>query len=189
MNNNNQPTLFYIGIQSILKSWTALQLAVSHGFGGAHSNEKAQWFVGAIEQYFNENEQLETYELEDMMSEVMSSEFDTISEDGSCGEVAHEIWKLHRHWIRGEHDVIRERLSSLPCVNLGECIDDSSSLTDNGDEGTGSILQDMTLHSGNVTSQEMTTSEEAGPLPPKEDIVDEDGFTMVQTRSKRKGKR
>jgi len=187
--DNGQPTLFYIGIQSLLKSWTALQLAVSHGFGGAHSNEKAQWFVGAIEQYFNENEELESYELEDMMAEVMSSEFDTLSEDGSTREVAREIWNMHRHWRRGEHDVIRTRLSSLPRVNLGECVDTSSSnAADADDDGTGSILQDMTLSSSNVTNNN-DGDDRGDSHPPKEDIVDDDGFTMVQTRSKRKGRR
>jgi len=188
---SNQPTLFYVGIQSILKSWTALQLAVSHGFGGAHSNEKAQWFVGAIEQYFNENEALETYELEDMIAETMSSEFDTISEDGSCREVAQEIWNLHRHWRRGDVDAIRQRLAALPCVNLGECVADSSShQADADDEGTGSILQDMTLSSsGNVTSPSPDDELEPAAAAPKEDMVDADGFTMVQTRSKRKGRR
>ena len=31
------------------------QLAVTHGFGGPHSSEKAQWMVGVIEDYFKDN--------------------------------------------------------------------------------------------------------------------------------------
>ena len=177
--NNNQVSLLYIGIQSILKSWTALQLAVSHGFGGAHSNEKAQWFVGAIEQYFNENEGLESYELEDMISEIMSSEFDTLNEDGSTAQVANEIWNIHKLWKQGNHNAIKEKLSTLPCVNLGECV---ASMSDemHDDKEEEQVLEDVTLDSMNVSQPESQ---------PQEPIVDEDGFTMVQTRSKRKSKR
>lgn len=32
-----------------------LQIAVENGFGGAHSQEKAEWMVGAVEQYFESN--------------------------------------------------------------------------------------------------------------------------------------
>lgn len=36
-------------------SHVLFQLAVSHGFGGAESEAKAEWMVAAIDQWFSEN--------------------------------------------------------------------------------------------------------------------------------------
>nr|XP_042701753.1 pre-rRNA-processing protein TSR2 homolog [Chrysemys picta bellii] len=47
--------LFGQGVRAVLGNWAALQIAVEHGFGGAHGREKAEWMVGAVEQYFHSN--------------------------------------------------------------------------------------------------------------------------------------
>ena len=38
-----------------LKDSTTFQLAVTNGFGGHHSKEKAKWLIGATEQWLKEN--------------------------------------------------------------------------------------------------------------------------------------
>lgn len=46
---------FWIYKQLIQGFVAFLQLAVAHSFGGAQSRVKEEWFVGATEQWFNEN--------------------------------------------------------------------------------------------------------------------------------------
>ncbi|KAH0628860.1 hypothetical protein JD844_010458 [Phrynosoma platyrhinos] len=60
-----------------------MQIAVENGFGGMYSQEKAEWMVGAVEQFFQSNADLEPDEIEDFLAELMNNEFDTMVEDGS----------------------------------------------------------------------------------------------------------
>ncbi|KAM3845605.1 pre-rRNA-processing protein TSR2 homolog isoform 1-T2 [Vipera latastei] len=83
--------LFRQGVQAVLDSWAVLQIAVENGFGGAHSQEKAEWMVGAVEQYFESNVDLEPEEIEDFLAELMNNEFNTIIEDGSLAQVSQQL--------------------------------------------------------------------------------------------------
>nr|XP_035964948.1 pre-rRNA-processing protein TSR2 homolog isoform X5 [Halichoerus grypus] len=47
--------LFGAGVRAALEAWPALQIAVENGFGGVHSQEKAEWLGGAVEEYFFRN--------------------------------------------------------------------------------------------------------------------------------------
>ena len=115
-------TLFYCCIQGLLKSWTALQLAVSHSLAGPHSKEKAQWLVGVIETFFKENANLEVFEVEEFLAEIMSNEFNILTEDNSINEICVKLCDLFNLWSKGEHDKMKEIIRKLPCVNLGDCI-------------------------------------------------------------------
>uniref|UniRef100_A0A8D2GR71 Pre-rRNA-processing protein TSR2 homolog n=1 Tax=Urocitellus parryii TaxID=9999 RepID=A0A8D2GR71_UROPR len=75
--------LFRAGVRAALEAWPALQIAVENGFGGVHSQEKAEWLGGAVEDYFIRNADLELDEVEDFLGELMTNEFDTVVEDGS----------------------------------------------------------------------------------------------------------
>nr|XP_006013295.2 PREDICTED: pre-rRNA-processing protein TSR2 homolog [Latimeria chalumnae] len=79
--------LFGDVLRAALGAWPALQIAVENGFGGIYSQEKAEWLVTAVQQYFHDNDNLELYEVEDFLSELMNNEFDTVVEDGSLSEV------------------------------------------------------------------------------------------------------
>ncbi|KAG8554722.1 hypothetical protein GDO81_003874 [Engystomops pustulosus] len=75
--------LFHEAVQAVLGSWPVLQIAVENGFGGPHGQEKAQWMVGAVHDYFCSNSDLEQYEVEDTLQGILNDEFDTMVEDGS----------------------------------------------------------------------------------------------------------
>ncbi|OWJ99545.1 TSR2 [Cervus elaphus hippelaphus] len=75
--------LFGAAVRAALEAWPALQIAVENGFGGVHSQEKAEWLGGAVEEYFFRNADLELDEVEDFLGELMMNEFDTVVEDGS----------------------------------------------------------------------------------------------------------
>ena len=47
--------LFDAAVSAVLSSWPALKMAVSHQFGGPHSQDKATWMEGATAQWMREN--------------------------------------------------------------------------------------------------------------------------------------
>lgn len=93
---------------------------MEQNFGGPDTPEKAQWFVGAIEQYFQDNADLEWEEVEEMMISVLNSEFN-VAEDDSVAEIAKEICKFYSLYKRDKHDVLRQKLAKLPRVDLSQC--------------------------------------------------------------------
>ncbi|XP_041061496.1 pre-rRNA-processing protein TSR2 homolog [Carcharodon carcharias] len=84
--------LFQDGVRSALEAWPALQVAVENGFGGAYSQQKADWMVSAVAQYFSDNVDLESEEVEELMADMIYNEFDTVVEEGSLSKVALQIW-------------------------------------------------------------------------------------------------
>uniref|UniRef100_H2ZE01 Pre-rRNA-processing protein TSR2 homolog n=1 Tax=Ciona savignyi TaxID=51511 RepID=H2ZE01_CIOSA len=186
--NNQDHSLFYQSIQAILKSWTGLQLAIAHGFGGVHSREKAQWLVGVIETFFKENDDIESWELEDFIDEIMATEFNTLCEDEGSKVISQEICKLYRYWIEGKHNHMKERLIKLQCVNLGECVAGDIKHNDQiPDEEANKILESMTICSPNGTAPELPINEKAVSsetvLP---ECTQDDGWTTVNSRTRRK---
>ncbi|XP_030050136.1 pre-rRNA-processing protein TSR2 homolog [Microcaecilia unicolor] len=100
-------------VRAALGAWPVLQIAVENGFGGPHSQEKAEWMVGVVEQYFQTNADLQQYEVEDFLAEILNNEFDTMVEDGSLPQVAHQLCSLFQQCQKGEEAAVRERISQL----------------------------------------------------------------------------
>ncbi|KAM7411141.1 hypothetical protein PAMA_021225 [Pampus argenteus] len=75
--------LFTEGVRAVLSSWPVLQIAVDNGFGGVYGQQKADWLVDVVQQYFHDNADLQQCEVEDFISELMDQEFDTVVDDGS----------------------------------------------------------------------------------------------------------
>ena len=53
--NKRQPDLFPEAVATILRTWGALQLAISEEFGGPDSKEKGAWLEEVTCEYFMEN--------------------------------------------------------------------------------------------------------------------------------------
>ena len=87
---------FHISCDAILKNWSALKLAVSNEAGGSQTNEIAQWMVDAVVQWFNENENLEGYEVADFLEQIMAQEFNMQIEDGSSDEIGTAICEFYQ---------------------------------------------------------------------------------------------
>ena len=101
--------LFEAAIAAVLRGWPALKMAVSHQFGGAHSQAKATWMESATAQWMRENGKsntsnsldtpvyllsivnIQSDELETFLETLLDQEFDTIVDDGSIPEVSHVI--------------------------------------------------------------------------------------------------
>ncbi|KAK6466707.1 pre-rRNA-processing protein TSR2-like protein [Huso huso] len=105
--------LFAGGIRAVLGTWPALQIAVENGFGGAFSQQKAEWMVDAVQQYFSDNVDLQHLEVEDFLAEIVNNEFDTVVEDGSLPEVALQLCELFSQCSRGQLEEVKGRIAQL----------------------------------------------------------------------------
>ncbi|XP_013409213.1 pre-rRNA-processing protein TSR2 homolog isoform X2 [Lingula anatina] len=115
-------SVFYKAIEKVLKGWTAFQLAVSHGFGGAHTQEKAVWLVGAVEQWFTENDDIEPWELSDFFEDIMSTEFDTVIDDNSLLVVSKAICQFYALCKQGKEAEVLADVEKIPTASLQNCV-------------------------------------------------------------------
>ncbi|MFT7804761.1 pre-rRNA-processing protein TSR2 homolog [Arapaima gigas] len=105
--------LFTEGIRAVLETWPVLQIAVDNGFGGFYSQQKAAWMVDTVQQYFQQNADLEQCEVEDFLEELMNNEFDTVVDDGSLPQVASQLCQMFRQCEQGKLSEIRSHIAKL----------------------------------------------------------------------------
>ncbi|XP_051509509.1 pre-rRNA-processing protein TSR2 homolog [Myxocyprinus asiaticus] len=105
--------LFVEAVGAVLETWPVLQIAVDNGFGGAHSQQKANWMVDVLQQYFNDNVDLQQNEVEDFISDLMNNEFDTMVEDGSLPQVAQKVCVMYQQCQQGKLTEVRDQVSEL----------------------------------------------------------------------------
>jgi len=163
--------LFNQSIDAIFKNWSALQLAVAHQSGGPQSREKAEWLVGATENWFNENGNLQDYEVADFLEEIILTEFNLQIDDGSLLEIGRKVCEYYEFCSKNEDSAIRNKLLSLPRCDLAKCkIEDEDNEMEDEDDVTEGVLKIDNLE----------ISERKGPE------IDEDGFEVVGSRKKKK---
>jgi pre-rRNA-processing protein TSR2 len=180
--------LFARGVLARLHTWPALTLAIAQGWGGAESSAKLPWLAGAVIDAFEDppEEGIPDAEyLEAMLLQIMEDEFECTLEDGSAWDVAKDVV---RYWdaigrdaeegrkavetVEAKADKLKGK--KVEAKRQGESDDDDTS----GDE-------DEEMEDGEQPPQLLVV--EHPPENTRTDpIVDEDGFTMVQNKSKRK---
>ncbi|KAM9576530.1 pre-rRNA-processing protein TSR2 homolog isoform 2-T2 [Trichechus inunguis] len=188
--------LFGAGVRAALEAWPALQIAVENGFGGVHSQEKAEWLGGAVEEYFIRNEgpilsysaDLELDEVEDFLGELMTNEFDTVVEDGSLPQVSQQLQTMFHHFRRGDGAALREMASH---ITQRKCRVTATALmtareTDEEEEDADSTeeMEVTATNDGAATDGVCPEPEPSGPdsqTIEEEDIV-EDGWTIVRRK-------
>jgi len=152
-----------------LKNWSALQLAVTQG-DVVHSREKADWMVGVIETWFCENRNLQDSEVADFLAEILDNEFNLQVEDGSLEEVGSKLCEFYAVCSSENESAVRLKMQTLPRCDLDKC----------KVEG-GETVEEEALESIASIPLEMLKVREPKPIE-----IDEDGFQMVSTRSRRK---
>uniref|UniRef100_A0A7N9CST8 Pre-rRNA-processing protein TSR2 homolog n=1 Tax=Macaca fascicularis TaxID=9541 RepID=A0A7N9CST8_MACFA len=177
--------LFRAGVCAALEAWPALQITVENGFGGVHSQEKAKWLGGAVEDYFMRNADLELDEVEDFPGELLTNEFDTIVEDGSLPQVSQQLQTMFHHFQRGDGAALREMASRITQRKrkVTATALKTARETDEDEDDVDSV-EDMEVTAPNdgaatdgVCSQPEPSDPDAQTIK-EEDIV-EDGWTIV----------
>lgn len=103
-----------IGI--VFNNWTAIKLAVEHGMGGppAVTQHKLTDIIDSVAQTITSNN-VDWYDVSDLLADAMDTEFSTILEDDSNDEVANHLCQLYQMYQTGDHPSLQAALSSLPC--------------------------------------------------------------------------
>lgn len=115
--DEEQARCFEEGIRLVLARWTALGLAVEHGWGGPESEAKSQSFQHELYRWFLESkEQKYVDELEDLLEDVMVSDFNTELQDGSPRQVAEALVGLYEQCAVGDFSTVERMRSALEDV-------------------------------------------------------------------------
>nr|XP_020469455.1 pre-rRNA-processing protein TSR2 homolog [Monopterus albus] len=105
--------LFKEGVRVVLHTWPVLQIAVDNGFGGVYGQQKADWMVDVVQQYFHDNTDLQQCEVEDFIAELMDQEFDTVVEDGSLPQVSVSLLQVFSQWQEGALQQLQHTINTL----------------------------------------------------------------------------
>ncbi|CAG8698923.1 1711_t:CDS:2 [Dentiscutata erythropus] len=158
---------FYQAVTYVFKSWTALKLAVEMQWGGIDSEDKRDWFVDVVVEYFGKHGK-ETYEedVESILQQVMADEFNTLLEDDSAYQVSKHLIKLYAECIEGNYssvDLLRSRHTT----------------SDDGENVNVQMIDAMD------TSEDISSSNQNKmDSSKKEPIIDDEGFQLVTKRRK-----
>ncbi|XP_054288468.1 uncharacterized protein LOC129004099 isoform X1 [Macrosteles quadrilineatus] len=144
-----------IGI--VFNNWTAIKLAVEHGMGGppAVTQHKLTGIIDSVAQTITSNN-VDWYDVSDLLADAMDTEFSTILEDDSNDEVANHLCQLYQMYQTGDHPSLQAALSSLPCRTP-----------------INTVLLNSVTHS--VPMESSSSSDEEAP-------AEDDGWTVVKRK-------
>lgn len=162
---DEEETLFKKSVETVLKNWTGLQLAVCHG--GSHSAQVAEWMVGAVVQWFEENKNLEQSEVAEFLETILNQELDVLVQDESTFHVSKLICEFHQLCAQSQKEQVLEKLRQLPqSCDLSSC-----KVQQEEDEEESEPENASTTSNGQQQTMEV-------------DSVDPDGWTVVSRKKK-----
>ncbi|KAH6894417.1 Pre-rRNA-processing protein TSR2-domain-containing protein [Thelonectria olida] len=179
-----------------LHLWPALTLSVQNGWGGPDSEDKRDWFAGAVVDLFPEfvdtppakaPEEPDLEDIEAVLLQVMVDEFEVNVDDDSGTEVATNILKARLACAIGQFDevaALRTRWTNRKGTKVDQMFKKAEDADQDTDwESDDSEDDDEGAHGADV---DMDDAPALVPAPKKkeEPQVDDDGFTMV-TKKKR----
>lgn len=172
-----------------LHLWPALTLAIQNAWGTSSpqiSADKRDWLGGAISDLFAENQLRDLEDLEDVLVQVMSDEFEVVVEDGSLEEVARLIWTGVRTVRAGEGKEVRSLQQEWEMKRgrsvQGTQVQNEDGSTDGDEDGEWNGFDD---EDGGVDIDMDEAPALIESRPKLEPEIDEDGFTKVVGKKRR----
>ncbi|XP_075041026.1 pre-rRNA-processing protein TSR2 homolog isoform X2 [Mixophyes fleayi] len=164
-------------------------IAVENGFGGLHAHEKAEWMVGAVDQYFHTNSDLEQYEVEETLQGIMNDEFDTVVEDGSLPLISQQLCTFYTQCRQADTAAVKEKIAELSKkkynvkANVQEVKADEES--SDGDDEAMDCETSMNISSTPTVSAAPSVSGADGHSRDPEEVEQEvQGWTVVRRKKK-----
>ncbi|ODV90694.1 hypothetical protein CANCADRAFT_31570 [Tortispora caseinolytica NRRL Y-17796] len=170
---NKQQARFELGVAMALREWDVLTTAVVNQWGGSESADKRDWMAGAVVDLFFESSEIDAELVEARLLQVMEDEFDVVVEDESAYEVSKLIMDMYSGVQSSDFSTVdrlyqkfldREGCELKVDVKVQEDAEIDEELSGSDEEAPALV--------GSQNEQQQST----GP------IVDEDGFTLVQSR-------
>ncbi|KAG5178463.1 Pre-rRNA-processing protein TSR2-domain-containing protein [Tribonema minus] len=193
--------LFKQGVGSVLRQWTALQLAVDNNWGGGNSQQKALAMEAELVEMFRTKKQVYRDEVEDYLNAYLDDHFGTYAEDdrriavvlldmfAKCGAMD---FTLVRNTLAQEQSRRAKPLRSVPA----EGADDPDDVTTNIAQGVAAGGMDAMDEAdsdgdsdgdGGEDEQPQQPAAAAAKAAPAPRMVDPDGWETV-TKKKGKGR-
>jgi pre-rRNA-processing protein TSR2 len=168
--------LFARGVIALLAVWPVLRLAVQESWGGPQSSQKRTWIASTIVDAF-ESAPLDDEQVEDILLDSMAEEFNTEIEDGSSLAVAKRIVSLWQKLADGRSEPIFELEASAD--RLSRCKLEYTREDGNGDD---TWVDEEGSDDGDGDDGESVPAllDPKSLAEPKEPVIDEDGFQLVQ---------
>ncbi|KAM9785580.1 pre-rRNA-processing protein TSR2 homolog [Neosynchiropus ocellatus] len=158
--------LFTDGVRVVLNSWPVLQIAVDNGFGGVYGQQKADWLVDVVQQYFHDNADLQLYEVEDFVAQLLDQEFDTVVDDGSLPQVSRQLLQMFSKYQQGALQELSQSVQALRQKNTARS----------------TVTAPPAESDSDSDSQMECEAPPASAPPPRPEEPDEDGWTVVRKK-------
>lgn len=183
-----------------LHLWPALTAAIQNAWGvtsPADGEDKRAWLAGAISDMFTQNQLRDIEDLEDVLGQVMSDEFELVVDDGSIEEVAQKIWSGRARLLKGDTSEVaqlmalweeRSKKGKQIAVNVVQGQDVDQETDDEEDAETWNGFEDnpsRDVEMNDAPSLVDLSRNQSEPKKKAEPEVDEDGFTKVVKKNKR----
>ncbi|KAF9114581.1 hypothetical protein BGX27_010464 [Mortierella sp. AM989] len=180
---------FKEGVTYLFHSWMALKLAVDGEWGGQDSVEKRDWFIETVVDYFSQHgKNVDTFDLEDILLQIMNDEFSILLEDQSEQHIAKMLEQLFLECTHGKYDLVQtlkqdsQKVSGAFKASKSQKAGDEDDSSDDDEEEDGEEGAD-----GEDMDVEMEGESSSSSAPKKpEPIIDEDGFETVVKKGRRR---
>ncbi|XP_046404580.1 pre-rRNA-processing protein TSR2 homolog [Ischnura elegans] len=100
-------------VAAVFDNWTALQLAIANGPGGLKSQEIVSNMISSVTQSICSNENIDSYDVADMLHDMLDENFQTVCEDDSPEEVGEVLLKYFSKCCAGEKHLVDLELGNV----------------------------------------------------------------------------
>jgi pre-rRNA-processing protein TSR2 len=210
--------LFARGVLAILDLWPALTIAVREEWGGPDSADKKTWIASTIIDEFESRASylssssdassssapqvvdpatandppLDYDDLADLINQMMSDEFESNIEDGSIDAVASDLVRLWRDILQpapgAQSSTVVEALERKAGEIKGKGVQATKGAGLQTVDGDSDSDWDSESDDGGMEVDEAPQLVPATERERQEPVVDDDGFTLVQTKGKKSGR-
>lgn len=132
---------FREGVRSVLKQWTALELAVYHEWGGQSSAQRAEELRDEIVEMFLGPDKIYKDDITLVLEDYLETHFNTICEDGSPDELGELFVQMWRDCCNGDFTLVtnilakefvrHEMISKSQGLDSGDVVDDDDEMDAN----------------------------------------------------------
>lgn len=160
--NNKQPQAmqyFMDGVGSVLRQWTALELAIHHQWGGSSSTDKAIVLRRELIDLFLGPDKVYKDDIALILEDYLDTQFKTICEDGSPDDIGDILCTMWRQCLVGDFSIVistlareatrSEMVSKSEGLVNGDAMDDDD---DDDDEGNENEEEDFIASNGGESS-------------------------------------
>jgi pre-rRNA-processing protein TSR2 len=177
---------FKEGLGSVLRQWTALELAVFHQWGGPDSKQRAEGLQQELLDLFLGSDDVYKDDISLILEDYLEQEFNTICEDGSPEELGEMFCLMWGKCCAGDFTMVtdvlareyvrHEMVSKSQGLSGGDADSDDEEVGDNGEAMIADAME---------TIQEEETAMQEEEAPP---LVDPDGWEVVSRKNNKKKK-